>query len=175
MTKEYSDYLAHHGIKGQKWGVRRYQNEDGTLTPEGIKRYREIDAHKTLSDSLAEQAGNTKSWFSKGELARRSSEEAVKVKKLIEKSGFKKYSDLEKAYKKTEEKKAAEEKAAYLKRQASLPKDKRDLPYRFEQALKDHPDLTYTQIYREMGVDMTSPDTTDYKEAEIKWYRKHGY
>lgn len=32
-------YLAHHGIKGQKWGVRRYQNPDGSLTPEGEKRY----------------------------------------------------------------------------------------------------------------------------------------
>ena len=31
--------LCHHGIKGQKWGVRRYQNEDGTLTEEGKKRY----------------------------------------------------------------------------------------------------------------------------------------
>lgn len=33
-------YLAHHGIKGQKWGVRRYQNPDGSLTPEGRQRYK---------------------------------------------------------------------------------------------------------------------------------------
>lgn len=33
-------YLAHHGIKGQKWGVRRYENPDGSLTEAGKKRYR---------------------------------------------------------------------------------------------------------------------------------------
>lgn len=31
--------LCHHGILGQKWGVRRYQNADGSLTDEGKKRY----------------------------------------------------------------------------------------------------------------------------------------
>ena len=35
----YSAELYHHGIKGQKWGIRRFQNPDGTLTPEGKARY----------------------------------------------------------------------------------------------------------------------------------------
>ncbi len=35
----YSDELYHHGIKGQRWGIRRYQNEDGTLTADGKIRY----------------------------------------------------------------------------------------------------------------------------------------
>lgn len=34
-----NDYLSHHGVKGQKWGVRRYQYADGSLTPAGKKRY----------------------------------------------------------------------------------------------------------------------------------------
>lgn len=32
-------YLAHYGIKGQKWGYRRWQNSDGTLTPAGKEHY----------------------------------------------------------------------------------------------------------------------------------------
>ena len=34
-----NEYIVHFGIKGQKWGVRRYQNPDGSLTAEGKKRY----------------------------------------------------------------------------------------------------------------------------------------
>lgn len=37
MAKDY--YLVHHGIKGQKWGVRRFQNNDGSYTAEGRERY----------------------------------------------------------------------------------------------------------------------------------------
>lgn len=34
-----SDELYHHGVKGQKWGVRRYQNPDGSLTEEGYQHW----------------------------------------------------------------------------------------------------------------------------------------
>ena len=33
--EEYTNYLIHHGVKGQRWGVRRYQNPDGSLTEQG--------------------------------------------------------------------------------------------------------------------------------------------
>ena len=43
--------LYHHGIKGQKWGVRRFQYEDGSLTPEGRERYRDGDGTRSTTQS----------------------------------------------------------------------------------------------------------------------------
>lgn len=41
------NYLMHYGIKGQRWGIRRFQNKDGTLTEEGKKRYTDSEKRNT--------------------------------------------------------------------------------------------------------------------------------
>lgn len=49
-----NDWLMHHGIKGQKWGIRRFQNPDGTLTAEGRRRYDSM-SDKSLAKELKTQ------------------------------------------------------------------------------------------------------------------------
>lgn len=49
--------LYHHGVKGQKWGRRRYQNKDGSLTPAGIKRYAKKSYAKSSYESNTSLSG----------------------------------------------------------------------------------------------------------------------
>lgn len=51
------DELSHHGIQGMKWGVRRYQNADGTLTAAGKKRYTNADG--SLNEKGKKKFGNS--------------------------------------------------------------------------------------------------------------------
>lgn len=59
------DELYHHGIKGMRWGLRRYQNEDGSLTAAGEKRYygkanaiqKDIDSFKPIRGGLKTKKG----------------------------------------------------------------------------------------------------------------------
>lgn len=47
--------LCHHGILGQRWGIRRFQNEDGSLTPDGARRY--IQNAMTAAQTYAPMIG----------------------------------------------------------------------------------------------------------------------
>lgn len=71
MYYESGNYLAHHGIKGQKWGVRRFQNPDGTRTAAGKKREkanREIDHDKLVKSTNAKELYKNRSQLSDREL-----------------------------------------------------------------------------------------------------------
>ena len=69
------DELYHHGIKGQKWGVRRYQNPDGTLTEAGKKRYARLyteDGQNRYNKNVTtQQLGYTPLKGRRGDLAQR--------------------------------------------------------------------------------------------------------
>ena len=71
MVKE---YLTHHGIKGQKWGVRRFQNPDGTLTEAG-KKHQALEgvSGKTRREAKrdAGKAAKAKMYYGEGAGVRR--------------------------------------------------------------------------------------------------------
>ena len=62
--------LAHHGIKDMKWGVRRYQNPDGSLTPEGRRRYGVGDASLKATDKANRYKAKADSYRYKASVAR---------------------------------------------------------------------------------------------------------
>ena len=77
------EFLAHHGILGMKWGVRRYQNEDGTLTEAGKKKYG--NSAKRLKVKNAKEAYKKRNKFT--------DEELDQLVKMSGKSGTQKFYD----------------------------------------------------------------------------------
>lgn len=69
----YSAELYHHGIKGQKWGLRRFQQENGTLTSAGRERY---------ADAIAKSAANASGSAKKSGSSAGSSQRKEKLKKI---------------------------------------------------------------------------------------------
>lgn len=62
------DELYHHGIKGMRWGVRRFQNEDGTLTAQGRQRYKDYRSDQSTRRSLTRHvAADKKNLKDRGE------------------------------------------------------------------------------------------------------------
>lgn len=81
-----NNVIMHHGVKGQRWGVRRYQNADGTLTKAGVARYAKAQYRQ---DKEASSSGNNPRSYAKEKYKQSSMEANISAaKKYLRSKGF---------------------------------------------------------------------------------------
>ena len=90
------NYICHHGVKGMKWGVRRYQNKDGSLTSEGKERYSVEERKrnsKELNDTISRSRANNDTGRPSAEEVWKTSATMQKFSKIT-KNDYKKRNDI---------------------------------------------------------------------------------
>jgi hypothetical protein len=94
--KVLKNYLEHHGVIGMKWGVRRYQNADGSLTEKGRKRLKSWD--KYVEDTRAKKMAKVNKKLTKAKVGSEKEANLKKASKFLEKDKkiYSKMSDKEK-------------------------------------------------------------------------------
>lgn len=149
---EYVLELYHHGIKDMRWGVRRYQNQDGSLTAAGRVRYGVSKVGKAVGSAASKISNKaSESYKNKKELRRINKLKKKPVSKLND-------AEIEERY----ERLAKEKKLLDMERQVS--------------SLKPSLASGGKKFLSKLGTDVLLPATLNAgKEVLERWLKKHGY
>lgn len=169
----HADELCHYGILGMKWGVRRYRNSDGSLTPDGQKRFDKMSndqlqkaLHKQVKKERSKQSGWSNQWRWLNTIGENS-------KKALDK-----YSKDSEKYRNTPEYKSAMKKIKDLDRKAESGKiDLNEYDTEFEKIKKSvyKPELDSSVRYSN-GKKYVNEFINSYgKEMNLGYLRDLGY
>ncbi len=169
-----SDALYHYGVKGQKWGVRRYQNKDGSLTPSGKKRYDSMSddklqktLYRQVKKARKEQYGSGNQWNVSRTIGKNS--KAVEDKYSKDRSAWQNSESTKQAYNKMKKlDKRAEE--------GKIDLDEYDRQYESIQKSIYRPDLDRSVIFGKNGREYSKEYLNKYgKDLNLAYLKDLGY
>ena len=169
--------LTHHGIKGMKWGDRRFQYKDGSLTDAGRKRYgvgdkddlTETKETKTNSYSVADRSTSLNRNKKRNKKSKNSFEKSrhdrskLETEELIEEAARKKKQEQEEALKKIKEK--AEQKQKEKADQKQKEKAKKQQKEESDKTQKDQEEANKKQTNNKNSVKDSAKDETESTES----------
>ena len=173
ILPSYTDSLMHHGIKGMHWGVRRFQNSDGSLTNAGRKRYSVKDYFNTAKEKvkniIADEGDRRRgdplmSWGPFNKAAIHLADKRAQERKRQEANRPK-----------TPEEKEHE---AWVRKSRDIDRRNAKVEKAREDAYKKvfgKSKIDFMDIYKEMNADLNEEDNDYYKEVENAWREKHGF
>lgn len=190
-----SEDISHHGTLGMKWGVRKYQNKNGSLTPEGIQRYKKMRKNiktqtkrvRALEENLRNKADIAAPAQEKVKRSQSEYEETLKrnsKKKLFESRVHKEQRleeirrseyALNKAKEDADRSKQVYKKASYI-----YEGEMKELVKMVNQAIKEYGDKNVNDIkFKEVDIGFTpvetSSGTKDYSAFKTKIIKNYGF